>query len=293
MLTLKRLIKTTWQRIVRSPYQAAAAIFVMILAYFVIAIFIFISLGSNVLLNYFENKPQVTAFLKDETTDRQVEEIKNILNSTGYVSNIKYVSKDQALQIYKEQNKNEPLLLEFVTANILPASLEVSSTDVKYLPTIADVLSKERTVEEVIYQKDIVNTLTSITKSIRNIGAGIVIFLLVTAILITLVVIGLNIALYREEIEIMKLVGANPWYIRTPFIFEGIFYGAISSIVATAGVWGFIRFATPFIDLLFKGVPILPVPNIIYLYVFGILLGTGIVVGTVSAFIATWKYLKV
>lgn len=289
MIIFQRLLKTTWQRIRRNPFHSIAAIFVILLAFFVMSVFAFVSLGSHILLQYFENKPQITAFLKDEATDRQVEEIKNVLVSSGFVSEIKYTSKEDALRVYKEQNKEEPLLLEFVTSDILPASLQVSATDIKNLPTLAEMLSGERLVENVIYQKDIVDTLLKITNSIRNLGLGVISFLLITSILITFVVVSLNISLHKDEIEIMKLVGADSWYIRTPFILEGVAYGTISSLIATLGAWGLLRYLSPVLN--YYGVP--PIPNSIYLYLLGGLFGVGLILGTVSALVATWKYLKV
>lgn len=291
--TLERLFITTWQRILRNPFHSVAAIFVILLTFFALSSFAFISLGSNTLLKYFEDKPQITAFLKDEATERQVDEIKNILLATGYVSDIKFTSKEEALRIFKEQNKNEPRLLEFVTASILPSSIQVSSTDIKNLPVLAEMLSKERLVENVIFQKDIVDTLLKITSTIRNVGTGVIIFLLTTALLITFVVVSLNISLHKEEIEIMKLVGASNWYIRTPFIFEGIFYGVISSLLTTIGVFATMKVLEPVLSLIFQGVLVLPIPYIIYIYLFGILFLVGVVLGTISAIAATWKYLRV
>lgn len=126
-------VRTTWQHIRRSPYQALAAIGVMTLTFFVTAIFIFIASGSEVVLHWLETRPQVTGFFKEEVTAAQVDSLKDELNRTGMIADIKYVSKEEALAIYREQNKDDPLLLEMVTANILPASLEVSTTSLDAL----------------------------------------------------------------------------------------------------------------------------------------------------------------
>jgi cell division transport system permease protein len=292
-ITLLRLIKTTFQRIVRSPYHVIAATFVLFLSFFVTAAFVLIMLGSNVILKHFESKPQVTAFFKDDTNLAQVEELKKVLSNTGYLANAKYVSKEEALKIYKEQNKDEPILLEMVTADMLPASLEVFATDIKYLPNLAEILTKENSVEEVIYQKDIVSNLTNWTNTIRNLGVIVIAFLFVTSLLITLVVIGLNISVYKDEIEIMRLVGASSSYIRIPFIFEGMLYGVLGAGLAVSTIWLLLGYLEPVIKELFSGIPLLPVSNDLMLLILGGEALTGVLLGFISAVIATWKYLKV
>ena len=124
------VFKHTWRHIRRSPYQALAAVMVITLTLFVTSLFLFVVLGSQRVLNFFETKPQITVFFKDEATAKQVEEMKEKLNATGKVASLKYISKEEAYDIYREQFKDDPLLLDLVTANILPASLEVSATDV-------------------------------------------------------------------------------------------------------------------------------------------------------------------
>jgi len=293
MRNLSRLLKIAAKRITRNPYQALAAFLVMFLTFFVAGAFVLLSVGSNALIAYFESRPQVTAFLKDDTTVEKVKEIQDRLSKTGVVSKTTYVSKEEALKIYKERNKNEPILAEFVTAEILPASIEVSTYKLEDLSKVADTLKNEGAVEEVVFQKNIVDTLSSWTRTLRVIGGGIVAFLLLTAFLITLIVIGLNISLHQDEIEIMKLVGATPGYIRLPFIFEGVFYGLFSSMAATAFLAIIFTWATPTLQKIFSAVPILPGGPLVFLHLLvgEILIGTGI--GVIGSFVATRKYLKI
>ena len=97
------------------------------------------------------------------------------------VSKTKYVSKEEALEIYKSRFENEPLLTEFVTADILPASIEVSTYKLADLPSVADILEKEPVVDEVVFERDIVATLQTWVSAIRNIGGGVVVFLFITS----------------------------------------------------------------------------------------------------------------
>ncbi|MCX6726028.1 MAG: permease-like cell division protein FtsX [Candidatus Shapirobacteria bacterium] len=126
---MKQHWRTTWTHMRRSPYQSLAAVLIMFLTFFISTVFVLTAGGFQIVLHYFETRPQVTAFLKDETTSSQIDFLQAELAQTGKVKETKYISKEEALVIYKEQNKNDPLLLEMVTASILPASIEVSTND--------------------------------------------------------------------------------------------------------------------------------------------------------------------
>src|SRR5438067_1198503 len=150
-------VKTTAKQIRRSPYQALAAIFIMMLTFLAISIFAFIVFGSSVAIQYFESKPQVTAFFKDDAKQADIDSLTESLRQAGKVSRMRFVSKKQALEIYKQQNKNDPLLLDLVTEDILPASLEISTYRIEDLASVSDTLKNSSFVSEVIYQKDIVS----------------------------------------------------------------------------------------------------------------------------------------
>ena len=293
MKTLSRLIKTTFQRISRNPYHSVGAIFVMFLTFFVGGIFILISLGSNVVLNYFESRPQIDAFFKDEATQTQIDSLEKKLTDTGLIANIRFISKEEALEIYKERNKDDPLLIEFVSADILPASFQISAHKIEDLDQIANIVAEEEIVENVVYQRDLVQTLSTWTKALRNIGVVVVVFLLITSLLITLIVISLNISLHKEEIETMRLVGATEFYVRTPFILEGVFYGLTAAVLATLSIWLLFFWLTPFLEGFLSDIPVLPIEPTTFLYLLLAEAAAGIIIGTIGSYIASQKYLKV
>src|SRR5262249_46788988 len=138
--------------------------------FFSISIFAFLIFGSNVIIKYFESKPQVTAFFKNEARQDQIDSLEKTLKNTGEVSQMKFVSKKEALEIYKKQNKNDPLLLDLVSADILPSSLEISTYKLDNLADVSSKLKNSSIVSEVIYQKDIIATLNNWTNAIRLIG---------------------------------------------------------------------------------------------------------------------------
>ncbi|PJC28219.1 hypothetical protein CO054_01305 [Candidatus Shapirobacteria bacterium CG_4_9_14_0_2_um_filter_39_11] len=289
---MKQHLKTTWTHIRRAPYQALAATLIMVLTFFVATIFVLTAAGSQAILNWFETRPQVTAFFEDKVTMEQVDILRAKLAQTGKIKEAKYVSKEEALAIYREQNKNDPLLLEMVTANILPASLEVSTTNISYLGEIAQILRQESGVEEVIFQEDVVRSLHEWTNVLRKVGVGLIATLGGVSLLIILVIIGMKVALRREEIEILQLLGGTNWYIRAPFIFEGIFYGVVGAILAWGISYLLLLYSTPFLVGFLAGIPILPVPFLFMLALLGAEILVGALIGTLGSLIAVRRYLK-
>ncbi|MEK7517155.1 MAG: permease-like cell division protein FtsX [Patescibacteria group bacterium] len=287
-----RIYKTVWHNIRRSPYQAFAAIFIMMFTFLIISFFVFTLYGSSRAISYFESKPQVTAFFRNEAKQEDIDSLKESLKSTNKISSIEFVSKEDALNIYREQNKDDPLLLELVTADILPSSLEISTIKIEDLSEVNKMLKASPLVSEVVFQKDVVSILTSWTDALRRIGLGLVIVLSLASIFIIVTIIGIKISQKRQDIEIMRLIGASGWYIRWPFILEGIFYGVLGAVggwvIAALALW----YASPFLSDFLRGIPIFPVPlNLL----FGLLLSEillAVVLGTVSSFLAVFRYLK-
>jgi len=284
--------KTTWTHVRRSPYQALAAIMIMTLTFLAISLFSMVTIGSSRVIEYFESKPQVTAFFRNEAKPQEISSLSESMKQSEKVGDVKYVSKEEALKIYRQQNKSDPLLLDLVTADILPASLEVSANRIEDLSPIATTLKSSPIVSEVIFQKDVVQTLTSWTTAIRRIGVGVIIVLSVVSVFIMATIIGFKISQKREEIEIMRLLSATNWYIRWPFLLEGILYGIIGAffgwLISSVGL----LYVTPYLQSFLGPIPLLPVPLVFLLGLLGAELIVAIVLGSLSSFLAVLRYLK-
>jgi cell division transport system permease protein len=276
----------------RSPYQSLAAVLIMFLTFFITTVFVLTAGGFQIVLRYFETRPQVTAFLKDDATSIEVDTLKARLAQGGKAKEVKYISKEEALNIYREQNKNDPLLLEMVTANILPASLEVSTYDLTQLNEVAQTLRGELAVEEVVFQEDVVRALQTWTINLRRVGIGLISCFGLVSILMILVIIGMKITLRRDEIEILQLLGASPWYIRLPFITEGVFYGVVGAFAAWGISYLLLLYLTSFIMSFFQGIALLPVSLWFMLSLLGAELLSGILIGSLGSLLAVKRYLK-
>jgi len=246
---------SAWTHMRRTPYQSVGAILAMFLTFLLGGIVVVVSYLSLLVLTYFESKPQLTIFFTENVAEQEVNAVKTTLEGTGKVSGLKYVSKEAALEIYKEQNKNDPLLLEMVTADILPASLEVTTTQPKYLAELEPIIKKAEGVEEVVFQKDIVDTLLSWTNAVRIAGSVLAGLLALNSLFIVGTVIAMKIALKKEEIEILRLIGASNWYIRKPFLVEGALYGAIGGSMAWVAIMAVLFLSKSSISSLLGNIP--------------------------------------
>lgn len=285
-------VKTSWKHIRRNPYQALTAICIMMLTFLAISVFAFIVFGSSVVIQYFESKPQVTAFFKDEAQQSEIGGLKQSLEQTGKIASVRFVSKKEALQIYKEQNKDDPLLLDLVTEDILPSSLEISTTDIEDLGVVSETLKGSPIVSEVVYQKDVVATLSQWTNAIRVIGITLIVVLSLVSVFIMMTVIGFKVSQKKEEIEIMRLLSATNWYIRWPFVFEGIFYGVIGTflgwLIASLGL----LYASDYLASFLKGIPLLPVSPLFLLALLAGELVIAVFLGVFASLLAVLRYLK-
>ena len=286
--------RKTWTQIRRSPFQTLAGIMITTLTLLVISVFALISFGSIQILKYFESAPQVIAFFKpgEDLTDIKIANIRAQLESSGRLNQFRYVSTREAEAIYKEKNKDNPLLLELVDYNILPASIEISGETLADLPTLRNLLIGQEGVEDIVYYEDIVQSLSNWISSVKGIGAGVIGYLTIESILVILVIIGLQIASRREEIDILRLLGATQWFIRLPYILTAVAYGLLGSFIAWGLSYLLLLYSTPWLAQWLQDIPLLPVPVWFMFLLLGGELVFGAVIGAVGGLVATHRFLK-
>ncbi len=277
----------------RTPFQALAAIMVMFLTFFALQAFILVAAGSQLTLRYFENRPQAIAFFKEGTTDQDIQLLQNTLNQDSRVAKTTFITKEDAFKKYQLDNKNEPGLTELVTASMLPASLEISTHTPAELANVAQILNKEPVIEQIYIPKDVIKNLVSFTTVVRVVGIGVVGFLMIFSTLVILMIIGFKIRLRRSEIEIMRLLGASPSFIRTPFILEGIFYAFFGGVAAWVIIYGLLWYFTPFFEGYLGEVKLLPINPLFMLGILGCVVLISLVIGGFGAISAVRRYLKI
>lgn len=279
-----------FQNMRRTPYQSFAAIMVLVNTFFVGVLVVFTSLGLIQVLEYFESQPQMIVFFSPTTPESDIIEIQTRLSSREDVSEVLYISQEDALEIYREANKDDPQLLELVTAEILPASLEVSTNSIDSLGIIKSELEVVEGVDEIDLPEDVIDRLKTVLTGVRLAGGAFVGVMVFTSFLIITVVVGMKIANRQFEIKVMRLMGASSWYIQAPYLIEGALYGLISSNVAFALVVSLIMYASPHILAFAGDLPLLPKSYDIVLYVYGINVLAGVLIGMIGSILSVVRF---
>ncbi len=287
------ILNTTWHHIRRSPFQSLTAILVIWMTFFFGSLFAFTSDGFNNVLKNFETKPEITIFLKDGLDKQTVESIQAELSSYPDIREIKFISKDKALDVFKELNKDNPLILQTVTASVLPASFEVSANDPKVLSQIAQNFTpKTNVVDEIIYQKDIINSLLNWTDIIRKTGLIVISSLSSIAFLLIFAIIGMKITNRKEEVNISRLLGATKKYVKTPFLLEGIFYGFFGSMFGMIFATALAIYFSSQINQFFLPITFVSLDYIYYLKIFLIEILLGSLMGLLASWFGVRRYIK-
>ncbi len=243
----------------RTPYQTFAAISILFFTLLMSGL-IFISLSFiQGLLGYVETRPRVIVYFQIKAEEEEINAVRQELEQTGMTKEVTYVSKSEAYDIYKEFTKNDPLLLEMTSEDILPASLEIDALRPEYLPQIAEMLKDSPGVDEVQFQKDIVDNLLNLTSNIRRVSLIFFGYLSFVSIIVLTITTSFKIALKKDEISLLKLLGASNFYIRKPFIQESVLLGLISAGAASAVLMGLLIFMNSLLTSYLSGIPTLTV----------------------------------
>ena len=253
------------------------------------------------------SKINISVYLKDSITEQQRKDLMDGLSKLPNVKEVGYVSKDQALAEYKAQNANNQGLLQALneTSNPLPASVKVLPQDPSKIQTIKNFLDKPENMALQDPQagtsysgdrKAAIDKITHATNILQRIGFVAVIVFAVISMLIIFNTIQMAIFNRRDELTIMRLLGATTWYIRGPFVVESIIYGVISAVVSILIINGVFITASSALQASSLGLLDIGYANTYFHEKFWMLLtmqlAIGIVIGAVSSTIATRRYLK-
>ncbi|KKS66049.1 MAG: Efflux ABC transporter, permease protein [candidate division WWE3 bacterium GW2011_GWB1_42_6] len=298
-------MNTALKNIRRSPYQALSTIFIVSLTMFIVGVFALVTFASQEILNNFETKPQIIAYLKDGHTTEQVGGLLSSLNSTEGVKNVIYISKDDALELYKKSVGNDPVLLGtvtdwgIVTADILPASVEITAQNPESFKNIAATLEKSDIIsvtpqgkKEIDYPQDVISELTKWTNAIRIGGLVLVIALTLVAILTIMTIISMKISSRRFEISTFKLMGAKNFYIIKPYLQESVIYGLVGAFIGWLGCFVTILYSTPFLAPRIGSIIPFPVSLLTFAILFGALIVFGLTISFISSLFAATRFVN-
>lgn len=291
-IRLSYFIKEAARSFRKNLVMSTAAVSTIALTLLILGGFVVLVLNVNNWAKSFESKVEITVFLKDTAAPGDIQNLQIEIVSWPEVSDVMFVSKEQALEKLKQDLKDQPEMLEALSGNPLPASLEIKLKTPRSVEKVVKRLNGKEPIEEVKYGKDIVKKLFAFTAVIRWVSIIIVGLLCFASLVLISNTIRLAIFARRKEITIMRLVGATNWFIRWPFLFEGIFQGFIGAILAIVALYFANSYFVGKMSELIRFLPIAFSPLLFIELMVGLAL-TGITIGAVGSTIALRRFLRV
>lgn len=301
LITLWRVIRNGTESFYRNAWLSVATVTIMTLALTVVCLLVILNFLAQNALTSLKSKIDISVYFKNDTLESDILRVQEEVNVLPEVLETEYVSKEKALFLFKERHEDDPAITESIAeieGNPLLATLNIKAHDPSQYGVIAHFLESpkyEKFIQKINYEqnKDVIGKLTSIANAIQRVGYVVSIIFVIISVLVTFNTVRMTIYGYKQEIEIMRLVGAPNWYIRFPFLIEGLLYGLFAAAITLGISYPSINYVSP------KVAGYLPGSDM-FLYfqqhawvIFGLLVACGVGLGVVSSFIAVRRYLKV
>lgn len=229
--TLRYLFKEGIMGLWKNKTMALASAGTIILCLLVLGMSYSVGLNIDYLLRQVENKFGITCYVDDGVSEARITELKTQIESLSSVKEVKYISKEEALKEFSEDSEDTSIFEDFKEDNPLPASFEITVNDISQQEAVVNALQSIEDIETQ-YLKRETQMFMQINQTINYICGGIIICLIIVGLLLMSNTIKLTVYVRRKEINIMKYIGATDWFIRFPFLIEGVAIGFISSILS-------------------------------------------------------------
>jgi len=279
-----------------------AATAIMVITLFILGSLLVLNNLSRASLGTLKDKVDISIYFDLTTSEQAIVQIQRQVELLPEVRSVAYVPSVAAREKFRELHKDEPLLLEAVeqftdAENPFPASLAIR---VKELPDYKIIIEQfqdpkfEPFVKKITDKREVVDRLNRIINGIQNLGLGLTIVFGTITLIVMFNTIRLTIYNRREEIEIMRLVGASNWYIRGPFIVEGIAYGTMGAVFTAAVLFPILYLVTPRLaNFLQLDLPSFTILGGNFALLFLLMLALGIFLGVTSSLIVIRRYLRI
>lgn len=300
-----RMLKHALRNFRRNIWLTLATTVIMTLTLVMMLSLYFINVLGSEVLRSIEQKVDLSAIFKDEATEQQIATVVDDVASRVDVEEVKIVSSEEALTQFRRRHADNPFIEESLREledNPLPSSMFVVATEPRFYQNIAKQLESEQYapyIEKVNFanSKVVIDRLIAVMSGIRNVGFIATIVLGALVILIMFNTIRLAIYSFREEIDIMRLVGASNWFIRGPFIIEAIFVALLSVVITSAIAYPVLRTIAPEINTFFfsgqgTNFDIYQYAIANWTTLIGLQLAVSVGLAVISSFIAIRRYLR-
>lgn len=285
----------------RNAWLSIATVLIMVVTLSVMSVLIVLNFLANDALRTLESKIDVSVYFNNDTLESDILKVRSELEALPDVREVEYISKERALFLFKERHKDDPTLSESIAeieGNPLLATLNVKAHNPEQYGAIANFIESpkyEKFIQKINYEqnKDVIGKLSSITDTIQRVGLVLSAVFLFISILVVFNTIRMTIYAYRQEIEIMRLVGASNWFIRTPFIIEGLLYGVFSAAITFGLLWPAVKYFSPRVTKYLPGTEMFMYFQDHVWQIILFLLVVAIFLGMFSSYVAVRRYLRV
>ena len=231
--TLEYFVREVFLSLKRNNWMSVASVGTVAVSLFIFGMFLMLVLNMNKMAESLESQVQINVYLEEGTTSSEIRSLEAELNDMQGVEQVTFVSKDEAMERFKERLGDQSSILDALDdTNPLPDGFEVMITQPELVETAAKNIEQHKNVESAKYGQDVMEHLFDITRLIRFFGLVLMLFLAGATLFIISNTIRLTVFARRKEIAIMKYVGATDWFIRWPFMMEGMVLGLFGGILA-------------------------------------------------------------
>lgn len=292
--TTKNFISDAGKSLKRNKTISIASMATVAATLFILGVFLLVVLNVNSAMVDLQSKVQVQIFLKEDITIDMQKEIENKINKVQGVTEVSFENKNQALQKVKESfgEENKGLVEGMEKGNPFPASFIVKADKPERISDVSAAVKGMDGIEQIKDQRDVVDKIMSITRIIKYVGAILFIILIGVSIFLIGNTIKLTVYSRRREIGIMKFIGATDWFIRWPFVYEGLIIGLVGAIVSTILLYFSYNFAyarVPIQVMMIK----LVAPSYIFYFMSWEFMVIGMIIGGIGSILAIRKFLVV
>ena len=291
--TMEYYIREVFISLRRNNWMSVASIGTVAVSLFIFGMFLMMVMNMNKLAENMESQVQINVYLLDKVDREQARDIEKDLKEIEGVETVGFVTKDEAMERFKDRLGDQKTLLDALDeTNPLPDSFEVTVTNPDLVKTAAEKMEKIDGVECAKYGQDVMEHLFEITRLLRIFGFTLMLVLAFATLFIISNTIRLTVFARRKEIAIMKYVGATDWFIRWPFVMEGMVLGLFGSIIAAMVLrTAYTAMAEKVYDTL-AFFPLIPEqPFLTYITIIVVI--SGMVVGAIGSAVSIKKFLKV
>jgi cell division transport system permease protein len=304
LITFSRIIRTGMMNFVRNAWLSVAAMAVMIITLTIVLFSVITNAAFTNTITQITAKIDISVYLKDSASQDQVNQLLVNLRALPNVQNVTYLNKNQALDAYKTQNAGNTQLLSAINQadNPIPATIRIKPLDLNKIQDIQTSLEQQQykpLIDQISYNGDrkaAIDKIAHATDLLKRAGVVAVIVFAVISVLIIFNTIQMAIFNRRDELTIMRLLGASTWYIRGPFVVEAILYGIISAFISVLLIHSL--FVASSSALQASSLGLLDIGYAATYFhghfwqLLAMQLALGILIGAASSFVATRRYLK-